>query len=752
MVFAKIRWLVIVGIVIMGISMNAGAFTRAQEVSVRKAVRLATNWKFYKGAPTGNAYDNTYNDASWPQVCVPHAIDTCAPTQAAEAGSYTGIAWYRKQIQVAGGGDKKYFLDFEGAMQVADVWVNGTSVGRHDNSGYTGFSFDITSQLGTAAAAALAVKLDNKKSADIPPGRTDNGPDYFIFNGLYRNVWLVTTGKIYIPFCGQFINTSGGTVTCKTTIKNETTAAASCKVDITVKDKSGATAATGTLTQSVSANGSSVFTTTATVSNPQVWSPETPNLYRVYTTVTVAGAVVDDYASRFGFRTLAWSNTNGFSLNGSRYEVKGACHHQHFAWVQNAVPDSRWPVSLAMIKDAGFNAVRTSHYPRAMAYYDAADSIGLLLLVEVPTWGYLQGSFTNGYWDRLCACGREMVTQGYNHPSIFLWGLSNELTSDFPSQVTRMNDTVHKYDVSRATILANNGWKVQSSIPDVVGLNYMNLTQVPDANMKVISTEYSPSWAFPCVRGNSSCDIGAPSWGYWNEVANQAPRMAGGFLWVFDDYFALWNKNCPMGLVDEYHLPKNGYYLFRKNFTGKADDNPVSGTATKIVLTADVSPLQADGSDFTMVTAALRNNANACINSTANITFGVTGPATPLGPTTLAAAGGKIGLILRSTTTAGTITVKANSTGLPEATVTITSVPFNENTGIIIKAPPVLPSGRGLGEFDKKPDRVTLVDIKGRIRQTTSSAGQNGLSPGVYIMRIEQEGKIRSGKMVRLAQ
>lgn len=750
MFFAKIRWSVIVVIGIMGISMNAAAFTRAGDVSVRKSVRLATNWKFYKGTPTGNAYDNSFNDASWPQVSIPHGIDTVAPTQAAEEASYVGPAWYRKQIQVAGGTDKKYFLDFEGAMQTADVWVNGTTVGRHDNSGYTGFSFDITNQLAAANPAVVAVKLDNTKSADIPPGRTDNGPDYFLYSGLYRNVWLVTTNKIYIPFCGQLITTSGGTVTCKTTVKNETTAAAGCKVDITVKDKSGATAATGTLTQSVSANGSSVFTVTATVSSPQLWSPETPNLFRVYTTVTVANAVVDDYAAKFGFRTLAWSNTNGFSLNESRYEVKGACHHQHFAWVQNAVPDSRWPVSLSMIKDAGFNAVRCSHYPRSQAYYDAADSLGLLLLVEVPTWGYLQGSYTTGYWNRLCACAREMVTQGYNHPSIFLWGLSNELTSDFPAQVTRMNDTVHSLDVSRATILANNGWKAQSTIPDVAGLNYMNLTQVPDANMKVISTEYSPSWAFPCARGNSSCDIGAPSWGYWNEVANQAPRMAGGFLWVFDDYFALWNKNCPMGLVDKFNLPKNGYYLFRKNFTGKADDNPVNGTATKIVLTADLAQLQADGSDFTLVTAALRNNSNACIISTATITFSVTGPVTPIGPTTLAAAGGKIGLIIRSTTTPGSITVNANSTGLPQTSVTISSVPPDDIVGIV-KTPPVFHSDRVPGLCDKNPGRVTLVDIKGRVRPT-SSAGKNGLSTGMYIVHQEKNGVTKYKKSMQLVK
>ena len=177
------------------IAVNVCAFTRAGEVSVRKVVRLAANWKFYKGAPSGNAYDNAFNDASWAPVRVPHAIDTLPPTQAGEAACYTGVAWYRRQLAVAGGAGKKYFLDFEGAMQTADVYVNGTSVGRHDNSGYTGFSFDITGQMGTATAAALAVKLDNTKSADIPPGRTDNGPDYFLFSGQYRNVWLVIREK-----------------------------------------------------------------------------------------------------------------------------------------------------------------------------------------------------------------------------------------------------------------------------------------------------------------------------------------------------------------------------------------------------------------------------------------------------------------------------------------------------------------------------------------------------------------------------
>jgi hypothetical protein len=741
MFFSKGSRPILFAIAIALIAINVGAFTRAGDVKVRKVERLFKDWKFYKGNPSGTPSAASFSDGAWPQVCVPHAIDTLPPTQAGEAACYTGVAWYRRQLTVAGGADKKYFLDFEGAMQTANVYVNGTSVGLHDNSGYTGFSFDITNQVGSSTPATLAVKLDNTKSADIPPGRIDNVPDYFLFSGLYRNVWLVTTGMIYIPFCGQKINTSGGTVQCRTTVKNENTTAANCTVNISIRNQSGTEIATGTATQPIAAGGSSVVAISATVSNPQLWSPETPNLYHCYTTVSAAGNVVDDYAATFGFRTLAWSNTNGFSLNGSRYEVKGTCHHQFFAWMQNAVPASRWPIDFAMIKDAGFNAIRCSHYPRDPAFYDAADSLGLLLLVEVPTWSYLGGSFSTAYWDRLCACGREMVTQGYNHPSIFLWGLSNELTTDLVAQVTRINDTVHFYDTSRSTILANNGWRAHSNIPDVAGLNYMDLTAVPDASIKCITTEYAPSWAFPCVRGAGCAGLGSADWGYWNGVANQAPRMAGGFLWVFTDYYALWNKNTPMGIVDEFRLPKEAYYVYRKNFTGKADDNAVAGTATKIVLTPDVTILQADGSDFTLVTAALRNSAGACINSTANITFSVTGPVTPIGPTTLAAASGKIGLILRSTTNAGSITITANSTGLPQATVTISSVPpFTGNVGV--KNPALLPSSQAIVSSAGMQNRVTIFDINGRIRKTTISAGQKGKIGGVYIEQFEKNGVI----------
>jgi beta-galactosidase len=224
-----------------------------------------------------------------------------------------------------------------------------------------------------------------------------------------------------------------------------------------------------------------------------LWSPANPALYRAYTTVKTVSGVVDDYSSTFGIRTLSWSPSNGFSLNGARFAIEGVCEHQSIAWVQNAVPDSRWPVEFAMIKDAGYNAVRCSHYPRDPSFYDAADSMGLLLLVEVPSWGYGKGGYSPAFWTRLENCAREMVLRGYNHPSIFLWGLFNEPYADYSAGLARVQAVVKALDSARATIAAFNGMVGGEKIPDVIGLNYNTIRQLGDplsASHNFVTTEY----------------------------------------------------------------------------------------------------------------------------------------------------------------------------------------------------------------------------------------------------------------------
>jgi hypothetical protein len=742
----------------------AQAFTRAPEVKIRQVNKLNLDWKCYKGTPVGNAYDNNYSDNSWQDANIPHSLDYPEPTQLGEQNSYAGIAWYRKKLEVSGGANKKYFLEFEGAMQTANVWVNGQSVGTHDNSGYTGFSFDITSQMGASTSAALAIKLDNRMSEDIPPGRTNPGPDYFLYSGLYRNVWLVTTGLVYIPFCGQLITTpivsaSSGTVRIKTTVKNENGSSKNCTVAISIRNKSGVEVAAGTSTAAVSAGGSSVFDMSINVTNPSLWSPEKPEFYRTYTTVSADGSMSDDYASSFGFRTLAWSSVNGFSLNGSRYHIEGTCQHQAFAWILNAVPDSRWPVEINQIKAAGFNSMRLSHYPRSPSFYYAADSLGMLLMVEPPTWGFGKSTYSEAYWTRLGNCAREMIAQAYNHPSVFLWGLFNEPGGSFADRLMTINNLVHSLDSTRATVIAQNVNMGTAASADIVGLNYQTIATFGNTGTtspKYVTTEYFEGWNYYCIRGSATepgwSDQG---WAAYQKANNQPQQHAGQYLWVYDDYWAPYNPNKPMGIVDQYRLPKMLYYRFREAFTNTPPDYAVSGTPTKIDITTDLAKLQADGSDVAIVQAALRNSGNACINSTANVTFAVSGPATAFGPLTKAAAGGKTAIIIRATRADGTITVTANSSGLPQAQVSIIS----ERTPIVVAIKSGKPALQRVdkhftigifgntisaGAIDAPADRILAFDIHGRIAHVWSNTsrvdiGGGRLTHGIFVVKAERE-------------
>jgi beta-galactosidase len=765
-------------ILISAFYLNVSAFTRASGITVRRAEKIGINWKFFKGAPAGTPSDNTYDDAAWSTVCIPHSIDYVEPTQEAEQASYEGVAWYRRPITVSGEAGKKYFLEFHGAMQATDVWVNGVKAGSHYTSGYTGFSYDITAQMAGATTANCAVKLDNTRSLDIPPGRDGNAPDFFLFSGLYRDVYLITTGTVYIPFCGQLITTptvsaSSGTVRVRTTVRNDGAAPANCTVVTAIRDQSGKDIGIVTGTASISAGDAHEFDLTSdAISGIQLWSPATPTVYHTYTTVSVDGAYVDDYASTFGFRTMEWSTTEGFILNGTRCPVEGVCEHQSFAWVQNAVPTTRWPVEMAFIKDAGYNAIRCSHYPRDPAFYDAADSMGLLLEVEVPSWGYGASSYTPLFWSRLDTCAMEMVLQGYNHPSIFLWGIFNEPFADFsaPDQLPAINATVHRLDETRATMAANNstlGGNVENQ--DVIGLNYQTIATfgLPNSqNYKFITTEYFEGWNYNCTRGEA-CEskFSDDGWNAYQVAANQPHQHAGQFLWVYNDYSALWNPGKPMGLVDEYRLPKKLYYRFRSAFTDKPSDTASAGTATKVVLTPDLPRLKADGADFTIVTVALRDDNNILREHAANtnVTFTVSGPATAFGNLTRVVKAGKAAIVLRATTETGTITLAADVAGLTPASVDIPCVSPEVavrkpkpagllRTGISPVAIRTCGDVISISAGGELMERVSLLDVAGKtigVWHGASSVAvkRRTMATNVYIVQVIRNGMTTTKKL-----
>ena len=812
-------------IVVVSFSAQAN-FEPNRIYKLRQKVSLDAGWKFFLNNPTGagNPYDATYSDASWQTVNVPHSAMYVAPTEAGEAstmpsGTWTGICWYRKTFNLPSGSHtQKVYLEFEGAMQNTSVYLNGALIGGHGSSGFTGFSFDISTAVNRTGQNLLAIKLDCTYSLNIPPGNVKDGPnggeypDYYLYSGLCRDVWLVCADNVSIPLYGQKITTptatsTNATIRIRTTVNNAGAAAASCTVQSIVVDSSNAIITQVSATGSVAANGSQIFDcTTPAIANPKLWSPETPYLYRVFTKVLVNNVAVDDNVERIGIRSLDWKAVGGFFLNGSRYLLKGVNMHQEFAWVGAALPNSRYLEEVRLVKNMGANAIRCAHYPRDPAFYDACDELGVLCEPELPTWGGGVTKYPDIFWSRMDTCVQEMVKVGLNHPSIIIWGLFNE-GANWPTQIASLNSRVKSIDSARFTSRIDNNSDINNpdgNAVDVFGANY----GVIGANPRYYNAEYHEGWEFFCNRGDTvTRSTSAECFGGGsncvqeseNQYANErytlrwipqilnntgdTKPLAGGHMWCFVDYWSPCNVgNHCMGALDHYRIPKKVYYTFQTNWRpGVVDDYPVVGlTPAKVQLEADVTALRADSTDLSRIIGSIRDASGKCVWSSAPITFTVTGPVDVFegNPVTENAIAGKIGIVLKSKNSPGTITITASSTGLTPATLTLTSIlpdtsalPFIwPGTGVNRKALGAI-SIRDISirqtrraiiaalprQYALAAD-VTLINVMGKtiacpiVRQETSvMINTAGVAPGVYRLLIEASGRLVS-KTVTLAK
>jgi hypothetical protein len=682
------------------------------------------DWKFAVGTQSGMEA-KTFSDASWQTVSVPHSATYAAPVHSAEQSAIGATVssdyCYRKKFYCPAA-VRKMFIYFGAIMQTATVYVNGTSVGSHNHSGYTAFFFDISNTITSGDTNVVAIRCHAGPDGNIPPGG-DGGqmPDFELFSGMCRDVSLICKDSVYVPLRGQRITTTGTTgsptVHAVTTVRNEAAAAKSVMVTLTLLNSGGSSVATATGTASVAANGSSNFDlTTGAVSSPSLWSPSNPYLYSLRTVVTIGGATVDSVVEKVGLRFFSWSgsgNSTTFSVNGSVTELKGVCMAQFMGWILNAIPDSRYAKQVAMIKAMGINSIRCSHYPRSQAFYDACDSLGMLVLCEVPSWG-CGGSFAGNttFWNHMYACDTEMVLEGYNHPCIYGWSMFNEPTESLQSQFNNENTIIHALDPvsgsGRVTLIAciQGGTKYPF---DILGLNY---DETSSASSYCLNTEAYGNGGADCstygnwyrnyVRGNAmdadlstSCseanmEDNTMRTHYWVSGGN----MAGGHFWCFMDYSSGRNTTGREGIVDRLWLPKNVYFKMRNTLMGTATDYWANGAPTQLVLTADNTSLRADGSDISLITATLRDASNACMHATCNVTFTASpascvrclygGNSTSLtdssntGSVTVAAEGGRAGVLLRTSRTAGTITVSATATcvsSTPSVTLTSTAPP-----------------------------------------------------------------------------
>ncbi|GHV58668.1 beta-galactosidase [Bacteroidia bacterium] len=401
-------------------------------IAQRINTTITTGWYFHKGDIS--LAEKDFSSDSWEKINLPHTWNSRDAFDE-EKGYYRGIGWYAKQLSVpAQWENRNVILHFEGANQVAEVFVNGILAGKH-TGGYTAFNFDITSLLKFGENNLLQVKLDNKHDPDIPPLNAD----FTFYGGIYRNVRLLVTEPVRfdvtnLASSGVFIetplvNSQQASVTVRGNVVNHSKVNKKLLVETILYDKNGQEIAKKSVKIDVKAAEKAPFQIKdLTVTNPELWSPESPYLYQSITRIIEQGKTAvayDEFTHPVGFRWFEFNGNEGFKLNGKKYSLKGVNRHQDFAGKGNALPDIYHSNDFARIKSLGFNFVRLAHYPQAPEVYRMCDELGLLVWTEIPIVNEVTD--TEAFTENCLNMMREQIRQTCNHPSVILYGYMNEI-------------------------------------------------------------------------------------------------------------------------------------------------------------------------------------------------------------------------------------------------------------------------------------------------------------------------------------
>ena len=355
--------------------------------SPREVTNINNCWKYAQGDYTG-AEQVGYDDGNWENIGIPHSFSI--PYFMAK-DFYVGYGWYRKHLQLNEEDlTKKLFLEFDGVFQEAEVFVNGKLAGRHVG-GYTGFSVDI-SDCAKAGDNVVAVRVNNLWQPDVAP----RAGEHVFSGGIYRNVRLVKKAPVHIAWYGTFVTTpqlgeqngKSSSVKIETELCNDTDEPGIYRLETHILNEKGKEVAVTETTETLAANERKVWTQqTEAIQKPALWTPQTPVLYKAVSSLYKDDVLLDRMETPFGFRWFQWTADKGFFLNGEHFVIQGANVHQDQAGWGDAVTESAARRDVAMVKEAGFNFIRGSHYPHAPFFVQACDELGLLFWSEAPFWG-----------------------------------------------------------------------------------------------------------------------------------------------------------------------------------------------------------------------------------------------------------------------------------------------------------------------------------------------------------------------------
>ena len=688
--------LITLGIARVGLTASSSEAARSGEgggACLRQILNFNRDWKFQLGDIT-NAQAVKFKDADWDSIGLPHSFSI---PYFASSKFYTGYGWYRKHFAVPKTWrGQRINLEFDGAFQVAEVFVNGQRVGEH-LGGYNGFSFDITDSI-KSGDNVVAVRVNNFWNAQLAP----RAGEHTFSGGIYRNVRLVVTAPLHVAWYGTFVNTpqvskESGTVNVKTEIVNDSSKSKAAKVKTAICDATGHLVAEMESMQTVAANSTLVFDQTSRpIANPQLWHPEHPYLYSVKTTVFDGDKPVDDFTSPLGFRWFKFTADQGFFLNGEHYYFKGANAHQDHAGWGDAVADSGFYRDVKMVKDAGFDFIRGSHYPHAPSFSTACDELGVLFWSENCFWG--TGSFKNpwgvsayppkpedqpGFDQSVKDSLREMIRIHRNHPSIIVWSMDNEVfftaQSTMPKVRLLLKATValsHELDPTRPAAIGGCQRGEIDKLGDVAGYNGDGARLFLNPGIPSVVSEYGSTIADRPGQYE-------PGWG--DLQAEKFLWRSGEAIWCTFDHGSIAGRNFgAMGMIDYFRIPKRQWYWYRNEYKHIPPPAwPSNGIPAGLKLTADKTTLHAvDGTDDAQLIVAVVDQAGRAISNCPPVTLTIesgpgefpTGPAITFAPDSdIAIRDGQAAIEFRSYHAGKTI-IRATSPGLKDATIEINSL------------------------------------------------------------------------------
>jgi len=678
----------------------------------------------------------------WERVGLPHSFSL--PYFRSES-FYQGYGWYQKSLHI----DEQWIgkninLEFDGVFQVAEIFLNGDKVGEH-RGGYTGFIVDISKQA-KAGENLLAVRVNNLWDAQLAP----RAGEHVFSGGIYRDVYLNVTDNLHVAWNGTFVSTPNvskekSSVHIKTEINNKSNNNQDFTLKSMLTDPNGKTIEEISSVHNIKA-GTTIISeqNIEKVSNPMLWSPETPDLYKIKTAIYKNDSLVDQYESTFGFRWVKWTADKGFFLNGEHLYLEGVNVHQDHAGWGDAITKAGVYRDLKLMKDAGFNLIRGSHYPHHPYFTEVCDELGLLFLPENAVWG-IGGHTDDGYWNSstypihekdkenyeksAIKTLEELIRTNRNSPSVIAWSMSNEpffsaneVMDDMKNLLKNLVSKSHQLDPSRLAMIGGAQRRGVDVLGDIAGYNGDGATLYRNPGMPNMVSEYGS-----CVTDRPG-DY-TPCWSSHLKDGEKPAWRSGHAIWCGFDHGSIAGNMGEMGIVDFFRIPKRSWYWYRNYFKGiEPPVWPVDGTPKSLKLFADKTTIKGtNATDDAHINVQVIGDNGKHISNSPDVTLTIisgpgefpTGRSITFKKTTrndIQILDGHAAIEFRSYEGGKTI-IKATSEGLKPATIEIETVGlpmFKEGVTPLVKDRPytnyrllkAIEEGEAVKISDARPTRT----------------------------------------------